>query len=228
MEEGTPHDIDVVLYDRGRGRYPYQIAAVRSRMPWVRCIHVLLANDETVPKNIRPKPDKSTLYYVPFRGTMAAAFVGMPNLKGIATHAMFMGDTTFPASNVPHSYLFARSHRPRMFNWFRDERDQRFFSTYLEETMPAVVTDMGILKGNATLQDALYDLLTEDRAVVRGDLCRDVLVNSEKLSGNAKTQLQNITKFPPIFASIHVSGPRAADANALVLKTLKAMFPNDE
>ena len=193
-----PDEVDVVLHVRPdnptrAARHIYQARAVRKHMPWVRQVFVLSPNE--------PEVRATEFYtYVPFSGTGDEAYNFMPDIAGIANHAMFLADQTLPWRYVSKSFLFIQG-QPRLFNYFRDTAEASFFQDYLETTWPALVADLPKLKEEPrTWQNLVFREVTEEQLVLRNDMNRDVFVVSS-MATNSQLQFDALQAHAPLFAT---------------------------
>ncbi len=207
--EGThtiPEDCDVVLYEKQINGTPVeervarhiaQIHAVKKHMEWIKKIHVLSSA-----KNGYDELLGAT--FVPFQGDVSEAFVHMPKIPGISSHAIFLSDQTLPLRKISPKYFFSVS-GPRMFNVFRDKSEEDFFFNYLElPTMPCLFTNMKTLSTCQTWMDLVYREITEEKVVLYNNLHRDiVLVGS--IPENGSTQINRLRDSTPHFVTFHVN-----------------------
>lgn len=199
--ESIPEDIDVVLVtstDPNRNqRYLYQAKAVVQYMPWVRRIFVLNENQQGFDPALG-------VWFVSFVGPLDQAFEFMPVIPGIAGHALFLSDMTFPWRAVPKSYLFSCS-TPRLFNVFRDAAEETFFSYALElPTMPCLVTDLNRLRASTSWQELVFREVTEERVVLNRGMNRDLMLMGSN-TPNITLQLRALQNDPPVFATFHIN-----------------------
>jgi len=226
----VPDDIDIVIYQRPasladtsrQARYVYQARSVARLVKWRRNTYILLESGPDTPT--RDEELDATL--IKFSGTQAEAFQYMVNIPGIAEQAIFLGDQTFPLTNVKKQYMFYGS-VPRMFNIFRDQSEVNFFAQYIEETMPTLVTDLDKLReAPGTWSSLVFREVTEEHVVLRQDMNRDVFIASSMVS-NAQAQLALLTSSKPLFVTFHVgtADTNAAAANAMITSFLDVTFP---
>ena len=197
-----PEQVDVVLYqstdpDRS-ARYVSQSKAVRKHMTWIRNIYLLSSTlPDTDNKDLR-------ITVVNFKGSSYVdAFQYMPSIPGIAEHAIFLSDMSYPFREIRKNYMFFQN-RPRIFNLLRDKAEEQFLSEYFElPTMPILVASLEKLK-DASWTQLVFKEITEERVVLREEMNRDVFVVNAMLS-NAKSQFDKLLSSPPLFATFHIS-----------------------
>lgn len=232
--ENLPDKIDVVLYQNNTSRmdslpdltdaarasrYVTQARAVRRLMEWVDQVF-LLTPDGSI--------SNSEFTTVEFKGTMQQAFEFMPDIPGIADHAIFLSDMTFPFRKTEKEFMFYNA-RPRLFNIFREQSEVDFFQNYMElPTLPTLVTNLIKLKEPPqTWQDLVFREVTEDRIMLRDDMNRDIFVVGDMLP-NAEKQFDKLVNNRPLFATFHITGStdKAQQAANIALKTfLELQFP---
>jgi hypothetical protein len=222
--ESLPEQIDVVLYERpGQplrlARHLTQITAIQKYMNWINHIYILSPTQTGV-------NDELNVTFVPFTGTLSEAFEYMPDIPGIVDHSIFLSDQTYPFRDVKKSYMFSES-QPRIFNIFREQSEVIFFATYLEETMPTLVTDLVKLREPPqTWTDLVFREVTEERIILRNDINRDIFVVST-MPENAQKQFEILQSSRPLFATFHISSadPNPDTSNNILNEFLSKEFP---
>jgi hypothetical protein len=221
IKENLPSSVDIVMWDRNRGRSNYQIAAVRAYMKFYRHIYVLTSNNYT---------DEIDVTYVNYTGNtsdIVSAFEYMTNISGISTHAMFISDQVFPYRPIQKSDLFVDSY-PRAFNIFEDSSVVDFFVNYRENTLATLVCELEQLSLLKSYNLFLLGEITDNRMSVRNDFSRQVYINSDinHLGNNASVdqQFAYIDEYKPLFATFHTSGTNIDSSEELLLAKLKDHF----
>jgi hypothetical protein len=212
-DEYLPKDIDVVLVERGRQMSDSQVRAVYRNMPFVKRIYVLRDGPSE-------RRDEMNCTFVPFpapNSSLEAAFLAVTEISGIHSHALFLGDYTWPLVTMSKTYLFAGP-RPRMFNFLRDYAEQIYFADFLNPTVPSMVFEVQNLRDarsqnnhnpDSTIRSLMMQEVGESRLMTRNDMNRDIFLNMSYTDTVAK-QIKALSDHTPLFATIHVSG---ADPN---------------
>ena len=218
--ESLPDKIDVVLYDRGRGRSDQQVIACRQNITFVNNIYILSST-------ITEKSTVQNVTYLPFSGSISSCLEFIPKIPGIAEHAMFLSDQTFPFRKITKKYMFY-GQRPRLFNIFRDQSEVNFFTAWLEETMPTFVMSVSLLRDSTDWKTFIFKEVTSERTALRHDMNRDIFITSA-LSANSAKQLSILDSVSPIFATFHISetDPNQTEANAQLTKYLREKFVDE-
>jgi hypothetical protein len=204
----VPKDIDVILLDQNRGLLAAQIKAVKKYMPWYKTLRVVTTVRDS------GTADGVTYTHLPTAGVLLhTGFMATASIDGVADHAIFLSDYTLPFRRVEKSYLYYGS-RPRMFNYFRDKSEEDFFQntlSYNTDTLPTLVYSTVALK---TIQDDtkldvtakinrfIFQVVTEDRVVLRNDMNREVFIDAA-IPENADTQFAKLKSYAPVFATFH-------------------------
>lgn len=207
-----PDKIDVVIFENSRGRHELQILAVQKHMTFINHIHVLHPT----------RNDKGEMVsYHEFHGNIDTAFDEIPNLTNISGHAMFLSDNIFPLQKIKKTYLY-HGDRSRIFNLFMEQSEVNFFEEYLETVLATFVVDVASIKETDTYKQFIFKISTEKSVVLRNDMSRDILINSE-MPTNAEVQFKLLLSKKPLFATFHVSG-NIEKANQKLINLLKTEF----
>lgn len=215
-----PKDIDVVLVDRtgplARGVIAEQVAMVDKNMPFRRNIYIM-SDAPTGPastfkeKNVFFSNFASPISVDPFV-SLRDYHLGMGGIVGIAEHAIFLGDTTFPYRRMDKTMLFDGD-RPRMFNFFKPAEYSSFFAPFLSATPPSFVQETVLFSRlrAVTAADRLQELLllerTERGYTIYNSFNRDVMLNGgAAFLANRAFQFDELKSKKPVFATFHVSG----------------------
>jgi hypothetical protein len=76
-----------------------------------------------------------------------------------------------------------------------------------------------------SVDDVVFVVVTEDRAVLRRDMNRDLLLKGgEDMVNNQQAQFAEIVRSPPLFATFHLGG-NVAEAAEEVRLFLRSQFP---
>ena len=215
-----PKDIDVVLVDRSgvlaRGGGAEQVALVDKNMAFRRNIYIM-SDAPTGPastfkeKNVFFSNFASPVSTDPFV-SLRDYYLGMGSIVGIAEHAIFLGDTTFPYRKMDKTILFDGD-RPRLFNFFKPTEYTSFFAPFLNETLPSFVQDTALftrlraVSASDRLQELLLLERTERGYTIHNCFNRDVMLNGGlAFAVNRALQFDELKSNKPVFATFHISG----------------------
>jgi hypothetical protein len=207
-----PENIDVVLLDQRRDRERGQANAVLKYMPWVNNIWVLSPEHDGV---------KNGLTYISFNGTQAEAFQKIPDIPGIADHAIFLSDQTIPCAEVHKTYLFKGS-RPRVFNVLENPAVTALFADQRETIEPTIVAAVDTIDISTDTNDYVRRASITEVVSVNNSMKRDIYFYDVNLT---EVQLKNLEDDPPLFATLHVTGSDADTLNQSWLTFINAIQP---
>lgn len=218
-DENLPADIDIVVTNRvgNEKLLDEQLKFIDKYMPWRRNIIVL--SSVTVTDGPAGNAVKRVWYHEvdlagaadyeaeekKFLDAVREAYIVTPTgLEALADHFMYLGSSTFPTSLIQKTYLFHGEH-PRIFNVFRNSAEQAMLGAYYQYTIPGGVIPKDIMEIPAiTVEDVLFNLITQDRMVLRNDINLDVLLRPEaKWDDNRDEQFASIATIKPFFTTFH-------------------------
>lgn len=207
QSEDLPDKIDVVMVDLGRARHSKQIEAVKDYMPWFCKIHVLSPNPPS--RNdygsdirfIQWSPDAANTTR---ESQLKQAMQYIPSLSDVGTHAIFLGDATFPFRRIWKTQLF-HDKRPRMCAFLRDEPEANFMMSELNYTCPVMPMEVENMRTAQTVDEMVKKELAREGLFLVNYMNRDVFVRSAWLE-DATEQFNRLEDEKPMFATFHISG----------------------
>ncbi len=230
-----PSDIDIVIMETPRGIIVPQLLSINQHMGFRRNIYILTPTNVNGPAYLNIVPNA---YYVTFdSGTpvfedninlnflFQSQIKNIPSVPDISNYAIFLADQTLPFRNISKS-LFFYGNRPRMFNIFRNTAETTLLTTFYNYTAPALVADLSILSNSTSVTDFVFFTISQQRAVTRNEVNRDIFVNesSPYFTTNTNSQYTELNNNPPLFATFHDSGTNQVVADQNLLLFLNTQF----
>jgi hypothetical protein len=230
-----PSEVDIVIMETSKGIIVPQLLAINQHMGFRRNIYILTTSNASGPAFLNIV---SNTYYVAYdsktvnpQDNINSNFMfqyqikNIPTVPDIADHAIFLADQTIPFQNVSKS-LFYFGNRPRMFNIFRNDAETTYLSSFYNYTAPALIANLSILSNSSSVTDFVLFTISQERAVTRNEVNRDIFVNesTDYFAINTATQYTELNNNPPIFATFHDSGTNQTTADQNLLKFLNTQF----
>lgn len=243
-----PELIDIVIIERSElTNLKAHVNAINNFMTFRNNIYILTPNQPD--GNAAEDMGVNNVFYCNFtesgttyQNKLDSYFLEMPNIKNkdnevpdIQTHAIFLGDQTYPMFKIEKSFLYF-GERPRMFNVFRDQAEINFFNgltvaaddiTTFNYTTPSLVSNIELFTDApavSTVKDFISLEITEERATLRHDINRDILlrgVSGVDYSDNYTMQFTTLDDNPPYFATFHISGATSSTERIQAVTALK-------
>lgn len=227
--------VSVVIVERGRNRSALQVDAIHTYMPWIQ--HILIVNciphskvdplDREVTEwldNSEPllqKTEAITIEGVDYTTSIYADLCDLVRnlpLESTREHAIFLGDTTLPVSDITLDDLWSTySSKRRMFNYTQPETTLDVYQHY-ESCVPVTLLNMTELKQAETLdQYILSESISGHLIIAQHINATLILVGNEFVDSQ---QMNRTTGKYELFCTYMISPSLSSDIQQLTNRKL--------
>lgn len=160
-------NIDIILFDIGRYRTPFQVYFIELYMPWVATIIVVKTKAylrytvNNIPDSVKQLKSSIPIVYLEDieNDTMFSSLVNLrTRYKNVSNDIIVFGDTTVPTRNIKLTEFWSASRKKRLFNYIQPDARMVGLNSFFEDTFPVVLITLPDLEKAFNLDALILSL----------------------------------------------------------------------